>query len=151
MSQLFIKTVEDGLHKTVFFEGSIQDAMDFISLAKRKSTVMAFVFQGQECAGYAWLTPINGNYAFPHFCFFKEVWGKTSHELGEMLLRYWFSWEDAKGPLLDVLIGVIPDFNVKAQHFVEDVGAVRLGMIPRFFRDRDGTRRDGAIYYWTQE
>jgi len=152
LASLYQRTVDQGLAKTVYFEGLVNSYDDFIAMAKRKSTVMVFTFMGNDCVGYAWLSPISGNYAYPHFCFFKKVWGERARELGHLVLDHWFSFvDDSGGRLLDVLFGIIPIFNVSAQRFVADVGAVRLGEVPGLFKTTDGVQKNAVIYYWVPE
>jgi hypothetical protein len=152
LASLYQRTQDHGLVNIVYWEGSVRSHQDFISMAKRQGTVMVFAFVGEQCAGYAWLAPIAGNYALPHFCFFKDYWGKQSREIGHNILDYWFSFPGDNGPLFDVLIGVIPDLNVSACKFVEDLGAIRLGVVPRMFKSTEGkSRRDAVFYYWTRD
>jgi hypothetical protein len=152
LTSLWVKTDGQKLASLIYWEGSVRSAQDFISMAKSENTVMVFAFKGQQCAGYAWLGPVSGNYALPHFCFFKEYWGDVAKELGHSILDYWFSWRDDDGPLLDVLIGIIPDVNVNARNFVQVIGATHLGIIPNMFKNKQtGERRDAHFYYWNPE
>jgi len=152
LASLYQRTEDQSLVKIVYWEGSVRSHQDFIEMAKRRSTVMVFPFEGDRCVGYAWLAPITGNYALPHFCFFKEVWGDRSREIAREIIDYWFSFPGEGGRLLDVLIGVIPDLNVHARKFVEKVGGTYIGIVPNMFKsvDHDG-RRDAYFYYWTPE
>ena len=152
LASLYQRTQDQGLVKTVFWEGGVHDHQGFIEMAKRKRTAMVFVFRGNNCAGYAWLAPIVSNYALPHFCFFKDYWGDTSKELAETVIDYCFSFPtlDGEDRLFDVLVGIIPDFNVRAHRFVESIGAKKVGVIPKMFRNKleRVPLRDAHVYYW---
>ena len=111
---------------------------------------MVLFFEGESCVGFAWLSAVSTNYAFGHFCFFKEVWGR-SVKIGKTCIDYWFSWPGTNGPLLDVVIGIMPGFNHRAHRYAEKLGLVRLGQIPGMFRDKERNRDDAVIYYISRE
>jgi hypothetical protein len=149
LRSLYQRTVDQGLAKIVFWENHVESHQQFVDLAKRHTVVMSFVFMGNDCAGYAWLCPISGNYAYPHFCFFKKIFGDKSREAGRMFIDMWFGFTDEDGGrLLDILFGVIPDFNLVAHKYVEDLGGTKLGKVPKLFKNKLGERRDAFIYYW---
>jgi len=89
---------------------------------------------------------VTSNYAFAHFCMFREVWGRAI-EIGKTGVDYWFSWPGTDGPLLDVIVGIMPGFNHRAHKYVENLGWTRLGVIPGMFRDKERNREDAVIYY----
>lgn len=142
--------VDQDLIKTTFWEGSITDPSHFVNMATNKNNHVVFFLEGMECVGFAWLSGVTGNYAFAHFCFFKEVWGRAT-EIGKVGMDYWFSWPGTDGPLLDVIVGIMPGFNERAHSYVEKLGWTRLGVIPGMFRDRERNREDAVVYYATRE
>ncbi len=146
MESIFDKIVDQGLLKTTFWEGSIADASQFIRMAKNPNNHMVLFFEQKACVGFAWLSAVTSNYAFGHFCLFKEIWGRSVN-IGKTCVDYWFSWPGTGGPLLDVIIGIMPGFNKRAHKYVEKLGWVRLGQIPGMFRDKDRVRDDAVIYY----
>ncbi len=93
-----------------------------------------FVFRtgGQKPIGIAWLNGLGKNYAFAHFFFLKEAWGRESFEAGQIIQRYWFSLGDEQ--LFKVLIGNIPSVNKPAIDFVKKLGWTVLGEIPYMAR-----------------
>jgi hypothetical protein len=146
LDSVFDKMVSQGLLKTTFWEENITDQSHFVAMARSPNTHMVLFFEGQECVGFAWLSAVTSNYAFAHFCLFREIWGR-SVEIGKIGVDYWFSWPGTNGPLLDVIIGIIPGFNKRAHRYVEKLGWTRLGNIPGMFRDKSGVREDAEIYY----
>jgi len=150
LDTVFQKMVGQGLLKTTFWEGTVIDESHFVSLARNKNNHMVFFFEERNCVGFAWLSSVTSNYAFDHFCLFKEVWGR-SVEIGKDCVDYWFSWPGDGGPLLDVIIGIVPGFNKRAHKFVEKLGWTRLGVIPGMFRNQDRDRDDAVIFYKLRE
>ena len=143
---VFDKIVEQNLLKTTFWEGSIVHLSDFIMMVKNPNNQVVFFFEDQNCVGLAWLSAVTSNYAFGHFCLFREIWGR-SVTIGKTCVDYWFSWPGTGGRLLDVIIGIMPGFNRRAHKYVEKLGWVRLGQIPGMFRDKQRNREDAVIYY----
>jgi len=146
LDSVFNKIVDQGLLKTTFWEGSITDESHFVRLARAPGNHVVFFFEGDTCVGFAWLSSVTSNYGFAHFCLFKEVWGR-SVEIGKNCIDYWFSWPGTNGPLLDVIVGIMPGFNKRAHKFIENLGLTRLGVIPGMFRDQERNREDAVIYY----
>ena len=133
---LFRTMVADGTINTVFYEGGMDSPEKLLALLKSPNNIPVIVMVDGVVGGLAWLNGVKNNFAFAHFCFFKNVWGKHSKEIGEELLRYWFSFPGKDGPLFDVLIGLIPAFNKHATRYTEDIGFVRLGEIPKMVRHK---------------
>ena len=146
LDSVFGKLVDQELLKTTFWEGTVTDQSHFVRLAKSPNNHMVFFFEEQNCVGFAWLSSVTSNYAFAHFCMFKEVWGRAI-EIGKTGVDYWFSWPGTDGPLLDVIVGIMPGFNHRAHKYVENLGWTRLGVIPGMFRDKERNREDAVIYY----
>ncbi len=146
MQSVFDKIVAQGLLKTTFWEGGIDSADQFIDMAKSHINHMVLFFEGKECVGLAWLSGVTTNYAFGHFCLFREMWGR-SVKIGKTCVDYWFSWPGEGGPLLDVIVGIMPGFNTRAHNYIKSLGFTRLGVIPGMFRDKDRNREDAVIYY----
>ncbi len=146
MASVFEKIVDQGLFKTVFWEGNIADKEQFINLAQSPHNHVVLFFEEQECVGLAWLSAVTTNYAFAHFCAFREIWGRSVN-IGKTCMDYWFSWPGEGGPLLDVIIGIMPGFNKQAHKYVEKLDWIRLGVIPEMLRDKQRNRDDAVIYY----
>lgn len=146
MVSVFDKIVDQGLLKTTFWEGTITDFSQFLGMVKSPNNHVVLFFEKQNCVGLAWLSAVTTNYAFGHFCLFREIWG-NSVNIGKNCIDYWFSWPGHGGPLLDVIVGIMPGFNKRAHKFIENIGFTRLGVIPGMFRDKERNREDAVIYY----
>ena len=146
LGAVFDKIVEQKLLKTTFWEGSITNAVEFVSMVKSPNNHVVFFLEGDDCLGLAWLSAVTSNYAFAHFCSFREIYGR-SVKLGKDCVDYWFSWPGDGGPLLDVIVGIMPGINKTAHKYVEKLGWIRLGIIPGMFRDKERNQEDAVIYY----
>jgi len=147
MVSVFDKMVEQMLLKKTFWEGSVVDQAQFIGMVKNPNNQVVLFFEDENCVGLAWLSAVTSNYAFAHFCLFREIWGRSVN-IGKTCMDYWFSWPDKDdGPLLDVIVGIMPGFNTWAHKYVEKLGWIRLGIIPGMFRDKTRNREDAVIYY----
>ena len=145
VKEAFRKTVQDKTHTTVFYDGKIKTEDEFLDLMKDPKNLPVFVLVDDKLSGYAWINSIADNHAFAHFNFFKETWGKCAEDIGKSLLDYWFSFPGSNGPMFDVLIGMIPKFNTKANRFIERLGFVRVGEIPMMLRNAYAGERTAAV------
>lgn len=144
---VYNQLVEDGTADIVFSRGEVKTAQEFIALMKHPNNLPLFLVVDQSIKGVAWLNHLSGNYAFGHFAFFKETWGNT-REMGEKIINYWFSFPGDNGPLLDVIVGMVPSKNPRAIKFVQKLGFIKLSPdIPAIFQDCGATilfrQRDG--------
>ena len=71
-------------------------------------------------------------------------------EVGKAMLDYWFKFPGPDGPLFDVIIGMIPKFNEKAQAFIERLGFQRVGEIPKIAR-RGKDRVPSVVSYYLRK
>jgi hypothetical protein len=79
----------------------------------------------------------------------KNSWGKDAQTACKLFLDYWMSFSSGGEPVLDTLIGMIQRTNMSAVRFVEKLGFVRLGSIPRMLRDAyTAERNDAVILYY---
>lgn len=138
----------DGTADTVFYDGKIQDAFDFIEMMKSINNLAVIVLSDEDISGIAWINSLSDNRAFAHFAFFKKVWGRTE-EIGKELLSYWLSIPGQSGYLLDIIMGLVPSFNTRAHQFVERLGLKRLGEIPHIVRVH-GNKEPGVIFYYAR-
>jgi len=133
---VYTRMQRDGLTSKVFAQNEIMSATDLLAMLKSPSNLPVFLYVGTCAAGFAWLNSIGKNYAYAHFVFLAESWGKNAEnkrvtdEMGHALLRYWFSFEGDNGPIFDTLVGVVPSKNVLANRFVQRMGLTKVGEIP---------------------
>lgn len=137
--------VHDGTLDVVFSSASICSEDDFLTVMKRPTNVPVVVFVNGQMSGIAWINGLEDNYACAHFCFFKEVWGTVSLDIGKKLLDYWMQFS------IDVLIGKIPASNQKAISFVKKLGFKYVGEIPYISKNVDGDRVPTVILYYSRD
>lgn len=135
----------DGLTEVVFWRDTMNTVEDFLRFCDGPGNLIVFVFKEGRCCGFAWLTGISESYAFGHFCFFSNAWG-DSETPGNLVIDYWFSFPGESGPLLDTILGMVPDFNERAHRFVENIKFKRLGTVPNMLKSKD--RRAGAVVFY---
>jgi hypothetical protein len=122
--------------KSIFWDGKVQNAEDFIKYFKSPKNLAVFVFKDSIPCGFAWINSISMGHASSHFCVFKDFWGSEfEKEIFESVMSYWFGFSDDNGPLFDTLLGMIPKFNTHAMRYIERNGFKRVGEIPNMVRD----------------
>ncbi len=127
------RALEQGLSLRVF--GANKPFPEILGMLKSRGNLPVFLFERgrPEPIGWAWLNGLSQRYAFAHFLFLRESWGKHTMDMGRALVRYWFALGDP--PLLDVLIGNIPSSNKSAIGFVKRLGWSVVGEIPHMAYD----------------
>jgi len=138
--------VAEKLLEIVFWQGGVETAERFIRVMRRPENFVVVPTLDWEPAGVAWLNGVSGNYAFGHFVFFREHWGRQAEDLGRQVVDYWFEM-GGNNPVFDVIIGTVPAFNARACRYVERLGFQRLGDIPRMMRSDNGERYDAVVLY----
>jgi hypothetical protein len=134
--------------KTVFYDGyvnSVETWMAFIHSPANLAILIHTVDDPRACC-VAWLNSFSGHFAFAHFC----VLGKPEPGLGELVLQFWANLKnDAGKPFYDLILGLIPHSNQKAQRFVERLGFEEVGVIPKVctmvYEDR---KEPGVLYHF---
>lgn len=107
----------------------------FLSMLKSRTNLPVFIFQHGETSplGFAWLNGIKAGYAFAHFIFLKDSWGRQTLDMGVALCKYWFSLGEK--PLFETIVGNIPSSNRQAISFVKKLGWAVVGEIPHLAHD----------------
>jgi len=147
MAQLFIKMQDLGLAETVFANGTVKNHLQWLMFVQHKSNVVNIVGNEKEVEGITWLNSFGYNYAFGHFCFFPQTWGKNSVELGKMVLNYWFNDLKSGDWGLDVIMGQVPATNERAVEYTKKIGMIPMGIVPgiKYQKDSDAS---GAFFCW---
>ena len=130
MTQIFVKMAELKLSDTVFSNGTVINHIQWLMFVQNKKNVVNIVGNDKQVEGVTWLNSFGLNYAFGHFCFFPETWGKNSVELGRMVIDYWFNGLKSDEFCIDVILGQIPASNLKAIGYTEKLGMKTLGTVP---------------------
>ena len=144
---VWLQLVDDGTSDIVFYDSKIKDALDFLGWVKNPDNLMVFLIAENKIMGVAWLNGLAGNQAFGHFAMFKAAAGKYTLDLGKEVLDYWFSMPGEDGKLLDIVLGMIPEFNSKALHYIEKLGFKQVGRIPKIIR-REGRKEAAILSYY---
>ena len=151
IKKLWERTVNDGLDKIVFYEGTIKDACGFLKMAKDLGTAFYFIFDGTEVIGYTWLNRFENRTARQHFCVFLEYWGKTL-DVGKYVLDYFMHMKNPAGEYcLDLLTGFVPAWNERAIKFSLKCGGKTHGKIPNaIFNGATGKSEDAVFVFYTR-
>lgn len=136
--------MSDGSFETVFYEGHIKSAQDFLEAMQKPENVPVIAYCGTLPIGFAWLNGLSGSYGFGHFCFFKSAWGHFTHEAGTMIVDYWMTF-----PFLETILGTVPEANDHAIRFVQKLGFVKLGAIPNMLTFA-GNKTPAVILYYSR-
>lgn len=143
---LWKKLCFDGTSSTVFYDNRISTEDEFLAFFKSPSNLPVIVLVDDQIAGFAWINGVSSGFAFGHFAFFKEAWGKHTKEAGKRILDYWLSLGD-KRPVLNTIIGMVPEFNERAVRFVESIGFTQIGSIPKLIPTPEGLLGVVLLYY----
>jgi hypothetical protein len=129
----------EGMLKHVFVDGSICTPEELLAMLKRPANVPIFIFAGRLAVGVAWLNGFSDRRTFGHFLFVKAGWGEFARRAGRLVLQYWRAFRVGDDPLFDVILGLVPSRNTLAIRFVQDIGLVRLGEIPKMLAGQTAT------------
>lgn len=149
IASIWDRMMDEGTAKTVFCDGKIKNAGHLIEFFKKDKNLVHVVCDDTgniEMVG--WLNNFGDRTAQCHFNIFKRAWGRNSDELMKAVFRYWFNFKNDDGPVLDVIMGMIPAVNRLAIRFCKRIGVKFIGEIPNFTKDAYRGKRVGvAIGY----
>jgi len=146
---LYRETCRHNLLRSVFPAGEVLTSDDFVSYFKRQGNHMHIIANTEAVVGYAWLSGVQHNHAWVHYCTFPIVWGRQTPVVADACLKYWFGLENGLGiPLFDVLLGRTPVDNVPAVRFLDRIGMTIVGIVPGVgLNIYDGTKPDVIISF----
>lgn len=139
--QLWERTRQEGLHETVFYDGGVTCASDFVQLVAPGRAWLYRIDRAGGGAGadgvgaadtvaYCWCNGFMGRVACIHFCIFREGWAE-SVAIGRMATQFLLQCAGGDGePLLHALVGVTPAPYRHALALVDALGFRRVGRIP---------------------
>lgn len=122
--------VEENRASTVFYDGHVNNESSWVSYMYDRGNISCLVVDtvDKRVAAVAWLNSPGPNFAFAHFC----VLGKTNHHAGKRVLQWWSNIRNpATVRYYDIILGLIPESNLKAQEFIEHLGFRKIGTIPK--------------------
>lgn len=128
IKRLYEQMVEDGTVNSVFSDGQINNADQFLH-AMKTSCKLSIVVE-EEPIAIVWLNRFEGKTARLHFCFFKKAWGARSVEIGRFIVSQLLDYSYEKEYIYDSLIGYIPVSNKPAIGFFKKLGVKFVGELP---------------------
>ena len=145
---LYEKMVEDHTSETVFMDGSISNAQEFVKAMK--GVQFFCVVDNEKPAMMFWLNNFTSRAAQAHFCVFKEFWGKRGIELGKHCLQEFLHKQDDKGYILDVITGQIPTRNKRAVQYVKKVGMKKVGVLPKSIWNKTTQKSEDTLIVYIE-
>ncbi|WP_300456618.1 hypothetical protein [Desulfobacula sp.] len=151
MKKFYDRTVKDGTDKTVFYEGTISNRDEFLSVMKSPGVLFYVVMIGTEPVGFTWLNRFENHTARNHFCGFSEVWGQAVG-IGKEVISTLIHMKDNDGKFIfDLFTGFIPGWNQYAIKFCLQCGAKSAGIIPNAIWNKEKQKSEDAFFiYYTR-
>lgn len=127
MVAVFERMKSEGLIPVIFHAIPMRNAGDFLALMKNPVNLPVFALSNTECIAFAWLNNITTNSAYGHFCHFKNDIDPV--EIGKVITKHWFKFP------IDIVLGSIPAFNMRAVKFMQKLGYVVVGEVPDLYKN----------------
>jgi len=142
---IWSRIVDEGKVETVFYNGTISSVGDFIQYLRRGDVYPVVIFdtETETFCGVAWINNVNEGTAQAHFC---TVNGGNSVEVGLEVMGYWNKFCE----FINVIVGIIPEGNLRAINFVQKLGFVEVGMIPEYCNTVYKNAREGGVVLYYQ-
>lgn len=129
---LYGRMEEDGTADTVFYDGSVRSAEDFLNAMKKGLNRLFMVSIDRGVSGVIWLNDFEVRRAAFHFCFFSNAWGKDLVKAGKKCVIYLLNMENGdEYPIFDALTGLVPIINERANEWCLKMGFSVLGTLPK--------------------
>lgn len=145
---LYLQMVKDKTHKTVFFDGCVQDEHQFLQMMKFGHNSLFVVKVDDHISGIVWLNNFEARFAWFHFCFFSNVWGEDTTKIGKYCVLELLHMENGDGYLFDMLCGLVPESNAKAINWCHKMNFEILGRLPcSVFNAELQKSGTGVIFY----
>lgn len=128
VKKLYNKMVKDGTAGTVFSDGTIKTADDFLD--SMKTTCRLYVVVDKTPIAVVWLNRFEGKTARFHFCAFQEIWGNRAIEAGKFVYREILDFKYQSEYVYDALVGYLPKNNEHAVKYMEKLGVQVIGELP---------------------
>ena len=137
MAHLWLLANEQGLIEKTFVSEQLTTLGQWFSIIQNRNNLISVVSETEENkpAAICWLNDFGRNHASGHFFMFREYWGKATIQIGKRVLKYWFEFERDGKPLLDIIIGRVPQSNQIAIKYVKKFGFWTCGVIPGIIYD----------------
>ena len=147
--RLFERVQNEGLFYALFYDGDVKTAGDFLNMFKFGKNQLFVIVIGKEIAGIVWLNNFEVRRAEFHFCFFENLRGKRSFEIGKKVVSELLNMEVNGKPIFDILTGLTPANNRAARLWCKKLGFTTLGVIPSAVYDhyQSGKSIPGIVSY----
>lgn len=135
--------------RAVFFDGSVQDAWEFLREMKSPEVSMYVLRVGNDIGGVIWLNCQTMRTAHFHFCGFPAAWKTGALHGGLFALQTLLGQTGRSGEyLLDTLFGLLPTTNTLALRMMRRAGFVDLGPVPNgVYLHREGRSVPAIMSY----
>ncbi|WP_321404022.1 hypothetical protein [Maridesulfovibrio sp.] len=129
MSGLYEQCVDEGHAQTVFYEGTVRNADDF--LAALKKSVCWVIAWNDVAVAIVWLNRHEGRFARMHFIVFNDCPRRKLIDLGRFTYRSLLALKEKSGLFcFDMLLGHVPVRNRVAVKYVLKCGGSLIGELP---------------------
>lgn len=128
---VYQRLLNDGSIESIFYDGSVRNAQDFIRVLKRSVTIIAF--QNADPIALSWVNDFHHKWGQLHFAFMSTMWGRhdEQEQVANLILREFLYRKCLNGQFcFDALLGVVPVRNRKAWAFVERTQPKIIGVMP---------------------
>jgi len=144
--------LRDNTADRVFYDGSINNAKEFLAFVKSPSNLFYFVMEENHMCGFVWLNHLECDTARIHFCGFKRKWGHII-QIGKWVLNQLIHMQNEFGfYLFDTFVGYTPANNRLAVKYNQNIGMVTVGVIPGLLLDyHNGRAVDGVVTYFNRQ
>ena len=124
---LFDLMEDDATVETVFTDGSLTSANDFLLTMKMGLNKLYVVQVDKKVAGIVWLNGFEVKSAMFHFCFFSNAWNMDLVKVGKICVLELLNMGDS---FFDILTGVVPVINERANEWCRKMEFSVLGTLP---------------------
>lgn len=149
---------QDGTLGTVFYDGSVKSAFDFLKDMKRPGCQLFLVADVTENGfprdiGIVFLNDFQARWCQFHFCVFSNAWGDGIEKIGNEVILQIMTMKTVDGSryLHDMILGIVPACNERAVEYVKEVGGKIMCRLPYACIDLEGKSGPGVLFCATRE
>jgi len=145
---LFDRMEKDDTARIVFYDKCVTTREQFLTVMKKPSTYLWVLKVKGDVVGMCWMNNVINKSAVPHWCMFKEYWGK-SVDIGIYMHEYILHLKKPNGEyFLDVLTGLVAPWNKKMRGFCNKIGGVEVGLVPKIIWNGYKNQSEDGIYFY---
>lgn len=148
IKSLYRRMEKDKSATTVFLDGSVKDEDQFLDMMMYLDNALWILNVEKEIGGVVWLNNFEKKRAWFHFCFFSNIWGKNTVEIGKECISTLLGLKKGDEYEFDLLTGIVPERNEKALKWCSKMNFKILGRLPSgVWNDELQQSEAGIIYY----